>query len=203
MHWRGKVDLRRAALRRRRERPAEEVAAAGVALVPRVLRVLDEAGAGSGRARPVAAYASIAGEPPTGPLLEALARRGLPVLLPVLLDDGDLDWAAADGSPLVPGRAGTAAPGGRRLGREAVARAAAVVVPGVAGSPRGCRLGRGGGAYDRALARVPSGVPVLLLLFDDEVVDTVPTEPHDRPVTHVVTPSRTLPVAQAITRGLD
>jgi 5-formyltetrahydrofolate cyclo-ligase len=197
-----KADVRRAALRRRRERPDAERAAAAEALVPRVLAVLEEALSAPGTPRTVAAYASIAGEPPTGPLLAALGRR-VRVLLPVLLDDGDLDWALAGGGPLVPGRASTSAPGGARQGRDAVASAAAVVVPGVAGDPQGGRLGRGGGSYDRALARVPAGVPVVLLLFDDEVVDAVPTEPHDRSVTHVVTPSRTLVVAQRIPAGLD
>jgi 5-formyltetrahydrofolate cyclo-ligase len=198
----GKADVRRAALRRRRERPAAQGAAAGEALVPRVLAVLEEALGGPEASRTVAAYASIAGEPPTGPLLAALARRAR-VLLPVLLDDGDLDWALAGGGPLVPGRAGTSAPRGARQGRDAVASAAAVVVPGVAGDPRGGRLGRGGGSYDRALARVPAGVPVVLLLFDDEVVDAVPTESHDRRVTHVVTPSKGLVVAQRMPAGLD
>ena len=198
----GKADLRRAVLRRRRERPAEEVAAAGQALAARVLALLDpvlQAEPG----RPAAAYASIAGEPPTPPLLADLGRRGRRVLLPVLLDDGDLDWAAADDRRPVPGRAGTFSPPGPRLGPEAVSAAVAVVVPGVAADPYGGRLGRGGGSYDRALARVPAAVPTVLLLFDDEVVDAVPLEAHDRRVSHVVTPSRTLVVADRIPAGLD
>jgi 5-formyltetrahydrofolate cyclo-ligase len=51
------------------------------------------------------------------------------------------------------------------------------------------RLGRGGGSYDRALARVPVGTFVCALLFDDELLDAVPAAPHDRRVTAVVTPS--------------
>jgi 5-formyltetrahydrofolate cyclo-ligase len=51
------------------------------------------------------------------------------------------------------------------------------------------RLGRGGGCYDRALARVPVGTFVCALLYDDEVLDAVPSAPHDRRVTAVVTPS--------------
>ena len=197
-----KAELRRAALRRRRERPPAERAAAAAALVPRVLAVLEEALSSPGAPPAVAAYASIPGEPPTEPLLAALAARAR-VLLPVLCDDGDLDWALASNGPLLPGRAGTSAPSGQRQGRHAVASAAAVIVPGLAGDARGSRLGRGGGSYDRALARVPDGVPTLLLLFDDEVVDAVPTEPHDQRVTHVVTPSRALVVAQRMPAGLD
>ena len=47
-------------------------------------------------------------------------------------------------------------PAGPRLGRAAVAEAQLVVVPALAVDRRGLRLGRGGGSYDRALARVPA-----------------------------------------------
>jgi 5-formyltetrahydrofolate cyclo-ligase len=54
--------------------------------------------------------------------------------------------------------------------------------------PTGARLGRGGGSYDRALTRVRPGVPVIALLYPGEMVPAVPTQPHDRPVTAVLTP---------------
>ena len=50
------------------------------------------------------------------------------------------------------------------------------------------RLGRGGGSYDRALGRVPVGTFVCTLLYGDEIVDRVPADVHDRPVTAAVTP---------------
>jgi 5-formyltetrahydrofolate cyclo-ligase len=67
-----------------------------------------------------------------------------------------------------------------------------VVVPGVAYDSHGNRLGRGGGSYDRALPSVT--VPVVGLALDDEVVDAVPMEEHDRRVDVVVTPTRVLRV---------
>ena len=55
----------------------------------------------------VAAYCSIGAEPDTHGLLFALWKRGTYVLLPVLLPDGDLDWASYEGpDSLRPGRAG-------------------------------------------------------------------------------------------------
>jgi 5-formyltetrahydrofolate cyclo-ligase len=51
------------------------------------------------------------------------------------------------------------------------------------------RLGRGGGSYDRALGRVPVGTLTCTLLFEGEIVDRVPADEHDRPVTAAVTPS--------------
>jgi 5-formyltetrahydrofolate cyclo-ligase len=142
------------------------------------------------RAATVAAYVSIGTEPGTSWLLDALVGLGKRVVLPVLLPDGDLDWAAYDGpSGLVPARFGLLEPTGRRLGVDAVGTADAVVVPGLAVSPTGMRLGRGGGSYDRALGRVPVGTFTCVVLYDDEVGRAVPVEPHDRAVAAAVTPS--------------
>ncbi len=143
------------------------------------------------RAGTVAAYVSIGSEPGTGHLLAALAAAGQRVVLPVLLPDGDLDWAAYDGDgSLAPARLGLLEPVGRRLGVDAVATADVVLVPGLAVSPTGLRLGRGGGSYDRALGRVPVGTFTCCLLLDHEVGLDVPAEPHDRTVTAAATPTR-------------
>jgi 5-formyltetrahydrofolate cyclo-ligase len=50
-------------------------------------------------------------------------------------------------------------------------------------------LGRGGGSYDRALARVGPDRLAVALLHEGELLDAVPAEPHDRPVQLVITPS--------------
>ena len=71
----------------------------------------------------------------------------------------------------------------------AVADADVVLVPALAVGADGARLGRGGGSYDRALARVPAGRPRTALLYDGELLPGVPAEPHDQRVTGVVTPS--------------
>ena len=67
-------------------------------------------------------------------------------------------------------------------------RADVVLVPALAVDGRGSRLGRGGGSYDRALARVFGLVPTIALLYDDELLDHVPAEPHDRAVRAVARP---------------
>ncbi|UUZ60615.1 5-formyltetrahydrofolate cyclo-ligase [Nocardioides sp. B-3] len=129
---------------------------------------------------------SVGREPGTGLLLDTLRAAGKRVLLPVLRADNDLDWCEFDGH-LVPASRGLLEPAGPRLGVEAIAEAEVVLVPGLAASADGDRLGRGGGSYDRALARVGAGVPVAVLLHENETGLDVPTEPHDRRVTHVVT----------------
>lgn len=140
------------------------------------------------RAATVASYVSVGTEPGTGPLLEALHDAGKRVILPCLLPDDDLEWAAYDGD-LLPVRRGLLEPSGTPLGRDAIALADVVLVPGLAVDAEGYRMGRGGGSYDRALGRVPVGTFTCVLLYDAEVGLRVPVEPHDRPVTAVATPS--------------
>jgi 5-formyltetrahydrofolate cyclo-ligase len=65
-----------------------------------------------------------------------------------------------------------------------------ILVPALLVDRHGNRLGKGGGSYDRALERVPVGTPVVVCLYDDEVGLDVPVDPHDRPVTAAVTPTR-------------
>jgi len=127
----------------------------------------------------VCAYVPMRGEPGGELLLDALVGTGARVLLPVLRGDLDLDWAAHTGA-VIPGPRGMREPVGPRLGVGAVASAATVVVPAVAVDRRGTRLGRGGGSYDRALARA-RGL-VVALLYPGEFVDELPAEPHDQPV---------------------
>ncbi len=143
------------------------------------------------RAATLAAYVSIGREPGTGALLDALADAGKRVILPVLQPDGDLDWGEHDGDAgLVPARLGLLEPAGPPLGLDAVTTADVVLVPGLAVSSAGMRMGRGGGSYDRALARVPAGTFTCVLLYDGEVGVDVPAEPHDRRVSAAATPTR-------------
>jgi 5-formyltetrahydrofolate cyclo-ligase len=140
------------------------------------------------RAATVAAYVSVSSEPGTGPLLEQLRLSGKRVILPLLQPDNDLDWAAYAGpQDLHTARRGLLEPAGPPLGRDALATADVVLVPGLAVGRDGSRLGRGGGSYDRALARVPVGTFVCVLLNSEEVLATVPRDSHDRPVAAVAT----------------
>ena len=161
----------------------------------------------------VAGYVSVGAEPGTRALLDALRARGARVLLPVLLPDNDLDWGHYRGAEhLERAGRGLLEPDGDRLGPEAVAGARLVLLPGLAVDRRGVRLGRGGGSYDRVLARLArlerldrldggdggdsgdSGdgrrrARLATLLYDAELLEGVPAEAHDRPVDAAVTPS--------------
>ncbi|WKV73563.1 5-formyltetrahydrofolate cyclo-ligase [Streptomyces sp. PCS3-D2] len=187
-----KSELRRELLAARRALTPEARRTAAAALAVTALRLPELA-----TARTVAAYVSVGGEPGTRALLDALRAAGKRVLLPLLLPDNDLDWAAYEGpgglaEAAHPGKMRLLEPSGPALGPDAVTEADAVLLPGLAVDGRGMRLGRGGGSYDRVLGRLERAgahPALVVLLYDDEVVARVPEEPHDHPVQAVATPS--------------
>jgi 5-formyltetrahydrofolate cyclo-ligase len=146
----------------------------------------------------IAAYVPVGSEPGGSDLPSVLASAGR-LLLPVLLDSGDLDWAAYEES-LSTGPRGLRQPTGERLGADAVREASLVIVPAVAVDRSGVRLGRGGGSYDRVLARLDRVTLTVALLYDGELVDSVPAEPHDRTVQAVITPSGGLSPSRVVSR---
>jgi 5-formyltetrahydrofolate cyclo-ligase len=180
----GKGALRQRLVTARAEMPADSRAAAGRLIRDHVLSLPQVAAAGT-----IAAYYSVGTEPDTCSLVYALWKRGSYVVLPILAPDGDLDWASYEGpGSLVPGPRGLLQPAEPPRGLGTVSRADVVLAPAVAVDRSGNRLGRGGGSYDRALARVGEQVPVIALLYDTELVDAVPVEPHDQPVRAVARP---------------
>lgn len=164
------------------------------------------------RPKVIACYAPMPDEPGGADLPEMLAAHGR-VLLPVLQPDLDLDWAYFTGHFIGPGplAAGSSSvgsssvgsssarsfsagsrlrePAGPRVGLSAIGGADLVVVPALAVDRAGVRLGRGGGSYDRALARARPDALTVALLYDGELVDDLPGEPHDARVGAVILPS--------------
>jgi len=180
-----KASLRRRLVAARAAMPESERTAAGRLIRDQVLEMPEVSAAGT-----VAAYYSVGTEPDTRSLIFGLWKRGSYVVLPVLLPDGDLDWASYEGpESLVPGPRGLLQPVEPVRGPGTVARADVVLVPALAVDVNGIRLGRGGGSYDRALARVSGQVPTIGLLYDGELLPSVPAEPHDAAVRAVVRPA--------------
>lgn len=180
-----KRELRRHVIAIRQALPDAHLATTADQLADRAVTLVTERGAST-----VSAYVSTDGEPGTIALLDRLTANGTRVLLPLLCEDFDLEWAEYQPGALREGRFGIMQPTGSSLGKEAVGEAGVVFCPGVAGTQRGERLGRGGGSYDRALARTDPAASRCLLLYDDELLDSVPVEPHDALVDFLCTPSR-------------
>ena len=143
----------------------------------------------------VTAYQSMAFEPGTAPLIAALVSRGGRVLLPRIAG-AELRWVPITrDTEFARGPLGIMEPVGPSLDPvpSPLARADVLFVPGLAVDRRGRRLGQGGGYYDKARADVPShtnGGPLrVAVLFDDEVLDVVPSTEHDCVVDCVLTPA--------------
>ncbi len=146
----------------------------------------------------VAVYASLQFEPPTDALRRRLREAGHRVLLPVAEPDGRLGWVIDHGAEATAWGVSSADPaighppvvgfGARLLIDEQVA---VLLLPALAATVAGDRLGQGGGYYDRLLAELPGvagGGPLrVCLVGTDELLDELPKESHDEPVDVVVT----------------
>ena len=121
-------------------------------------------------------------------------------LLPILLDEagaplGAPRWGLWEaGQALVTLGRPPAQPDGEARGAESLKEADLIIIPALAASIDGTRLGQGGGWYDRALMHRSPDTPVVAAIFDDEVMEAriIPAEPHDVPVDAIVTPTRTI-----------
>ena len=149
------------------------------------------------RGQTVCAYVPIRFEPGSIALVDTLLRLGTRVLLPVARSDGDgtpqpMQWGPYRPGQLVPARRGLQEPQQPWLPAAAVADAAVVLVPALAVDHAGVRLGRGAGFYDRTLPLARPSARLIAVVRDDELVDEIPAEAHDVPMTHALTPRRGL-----------
>jgi 5-formyltetrahydrofolate cyclo-ligase len=167
-----KQELRATLLAARATRPADDLATARAAIATAAI-------ARAGSLPCVGAYVPLRTEPGSVELLSGLAARGVTVLVPVLLADRDLAWRRWPDGPAAP-----------------IEDAALLFVPALAVDRAGFRLGRGGGSYDRVLARLGADVATVALVFDDEVLASVPVDPWDRPVDAALTPGGSITFAE-------
>ncbi len=150
----------------------------------------------------VCAYVPVSTEPGSIEMLDALLRRAARVLLPVARTGTDgtplpLRWGEYRPGALTPGRWGLLEPAEPWLPESALAGATLVLVPALAVDRRGARLGRGRGFYDRSLPFRDPQARLIAVIRDDELVDELPAEPHDVPMTGALTPRSgvvTLPI---------
>ncbi len=147
----------------------------------------------------IGCYLSHACEPDTLALVSALQALGHHVLAPVLSRRAGIGaprpiaWGWYQGpASLTPGFHGIPEPQGDVLPPDALHRAQLVIASGLAGGLDGSRVGTGGGWFDRALTHLRPDAPVWLLLNDSEIFASIAQEPHDRRMSMLVTPTRSL-----------
>ncbi|MDF2555980.1 MAG: 5-formyltetrahydrofolate cyclo-ligase [Microbacterium sp.] len=184
----------RADLRERRQNlsgSAREAAGDGIA--EQLHALVSATGATS-----VSCFLSMTTEPDTRRFVREAVARGIRVLLPVTRVDGLLDWAVAtaDGE-IAEGLFGLPEPVGELLGPIAVNDVDLMIIPAAAVDRQGMRLGWGRGYFDKTIGSMEKCPPVYAVIFDSELVDEVPRDKHDQPVSGVVTPTRTIDLRHA------
>jgi 5-formyltetrahydrofolate cyclo-ligase len=127
----------------------------------------------------VMAFAAMPSEPDTDGLFARLARDGKRLLLPRIV--GDHIEAADVGEGTVAAVWGIREPSGAAVDPTIIDL---VIVPGVAFTVDGGRLGHGKAYYDRFLPLVRA--VTVGACFDEQIVDELPLEPHDVRLDHVV-----------------
>lgn len=137
----------------------------------------------------VVLYAPDENEIETDAIFEDALHSGRRVLFPRI--DGHCHQLSlirvSDPAELTPGAFGLLEPAGAEIVPAPELGRALICVPGVAFSPGGQRLGRGGGYFDRLLAAAGSQVVTAGLAYSFQVVDRLPESPNDRRLDVIVT----------------
>ena len=183
-----KPALRKRILAARRAVPAAERAAETQSLQTQIIELTADVGT-------VCGYIPVGSEPGAAPgdsvpMLEALT--GVRVLVPIARTGLPMQWAEYRSGALVAAPFGLREPPPPWLPPESIAEASVILVPALAVDHRGARLGRGAGFYDRALPLAAPSARLIAVVRDEELVDELPAEPHDVPMTHALTPGRGL-----------
>lgn len=195
-----KAQLRTQLRRKRRQLSDELLNTRAELLAEQLLRVIPASSV-------VAAFWPMPGEPDLRPFLNAHAARSGSILLPVIdpAEERLLHWARwQEQTPMIPHRSlpvlepehQAALPlfsAAQQLSDSDLAQASLVILlPALAISHDGVRLGQGGGYYDTTLAALSGSkqaeVQLMAVIHHSELLPagTVPAEPHDLRVQQVV-----------------
>ena len=134
--------------------------------------------------RTVYAYASLSWEPDTWEILRALLSRGFRLALPRVEGREMRFYFVPDLKELSQSFMKIWEPKADAV--PADDSEALVLVPGMAFSRDGARLGKGGGFYDRFLAAEPDH-KTIALAYGFQLMEQIPTGVYDRPVDQIVT----------------
>lgn len=183
-----KTQLRRSLLARRRAIPSDLAREQHRALVERLARVLPDSAI-------VGTYAAFDGEMSVDGL--HATRPDLKLAWPrINVDTGQMQFAFSDHVPHVSGAFGIREP----VTEETVPPVTfdVMLIPGVAFSPNGARLGMGKGFYDRFLSGLREDAVKLGVCYELQLTHDIPEEPHDVRMNGVVTNHQLLSCEKAV-----
>lgn len=141
----------------------------------------------------VAAFVSVNEEPPSHGLIQAIADSGKRVILPKLGPGLTRAWGYFRGlddlEEMAPGR--PPEPTGPAFDNDILADVDALIIPALAVSHAGARLGQGGGWYDRALKLASGRARIGAMIFPEEFVEAdLPQDENDVRIPFVILPDR-------------
>ena len=185
-----KRELRRIMKSRRRGVSADDRAKCSEEICERLLGRPDVKRAISGKGV-FAAYLASPDEIDLAVLIGRLWSSGCKVVVPAWRDGTYRLIEYAPAAELAPGPMGILEPAPEEGGGLPVdEREVSVwIVPGLAFSPSGARMGYGGGWYDRFLAKSDPSAISLGVAYPFQIVERLPLEPHDLPLSDVIVPS--------------
>ena len=181
-HGQEKRQLRSILLRRLKTQPEEDRRRKSEAIQRQVSRLEAFHAAGV-----VCCYVSLSYEVETRQLIAQMLKSGKRVVVPrVNAQDVELCELRDPERELAPGAFGVLEPSREACRRVDSSALDLALVPGVAFDRHGNRLGQGGGYFDRLLARLPGTTATVGLCFDFQLLDHLPTDPHDQAVQAVL-----------------
>ncbi|MDO4864405.1 MAG: 5-formyltetrahydrofolate cyclo-ligase [Ruminococcus sp.] len=139
-------------------------------------------------------FASFGSEPNTWELANELMKNGKTVAFPRCKDEGVMTFHVVNDLSLLRdgdvGRYGICEPDGS-LPCPDITERTVCIVPGLAFTEDGGRLGYGGGYYDRFLAEYPD-ICTIALAYEAVITDSLPLSEHDVKINQIVTEERTV-----------
>lgn len=178
-----KAELRTLLLKARKARPT--IATAAEVFANSVLKLLTSAD------QNIALYNATKFEPPTNDLIKKISKdRNF--FLPVV-SGSNLLWVK-NPKKFTLGAFNILEPQGEAASITTFSEISVLVIPTFAVSLSGIRLGKGGGFYDRLLANIDPKIKKIALIFDTEIFEEIPHEPHDKKVDFIVSEKRVLTI---------
>jgi 5-formyltetrahydrofolate cyclo-ligase len=139
------------------------------------------------QARTIGLYAAFDHEVDTRLVFEGGLKQGKTMAFPRVMGEGEMVYLReTNWQKMVENKWGILEPSPDSL-QVAVSELELVVVPGVAFARNGCRLGFGGGYYDRLLSRLEPDALTVGLAYSFQVLDNLPCEASDQKVKRIVT----------------
>lgn len=175
----GKAALRKELLARRRAIPMGEREALDAALIGHIAahRYFLNADA-------ILGFYPVRGEPDLTPLYRMAMAKGVPLYLPRITGREMIFYRCLEDEELTPDEVRVPSPKPKGDTVKPTANTLCIL-PGLSADKSGVRLGYGGGFYDRFLPRFVG--KVIFPLYSALLVEHLPAEPTDYPVTCVIT----------------